>query len=361
MTSVYASIDHCRPLSEACSPRRIAGSATLTMVESVPTISRLMQQMARISHGRRWLAFIRLAFIEPAPAQHADYLHSYIYYIHVRLVGGPSGAALSPGPARSKASGDQGWQDDSMTLTMDFSELVDGHHRTEIERLCDAMEAAYQAGHYPKLTVERPWSAHNRVLEGEFAGPGRHPLVPGAGTGPAGGQGGPDLGLPGPEGHRPARPQDRARPWTRPAGTCGARSCSCSARSGWPCPSTGSSTTPGPPAESFQRYVLLTNYAWHVEEFRRALPGCVGPDADGRQMPAWHHQLPGRRRGQHGQHRGRPVQRQDHHRPPGRAPARPGPDDRALRGPAQPPGDRRPGAGHAPTCATTTCWTTCSR
>src|SRR6202000_2050531 len=50
----------------------------------------------------------------------------------------------------------------------------------------------------------------------------------------------------------------------------------------------------GTPAESFQRYVLLTNYAWHVEEFRAALPGCVGPDSDGRQMPAWHYRQPGR-------------------------------------------------------------------
>jgi AMP nucleosidase len=50
----------------------------------------------------------------------------------------------------------------------------------------------------------------------------------------------------------------------------------------------------GTPAESFQRYVLLTNYSWHVEEFRAALPGCTGPDSDGRQMPAWHHMLPGR-------------------------------------------------------------------
>jgi AMP nucleosidase len=50
----------------------------------------------------------------------------------------------------------------------------------------------------------------------------------------------------------------------------------------------------GTPADSFQRYVLLTNYAWHVEEFRAALPGCVGPDTDGRQMPAWHYRQPGR-------------------------------------------------------------------
>ena len=50
----------------------------------------------------------------------------------------------------------------------------------------------------------------------------------------------------------------------------------------------------GTEPESFQRYVLLTNYAWHVEEFRAALPDCTGPDSDGRQMPAWHYARPGR-------------------------------------------------------------------
>jgi AMP nucleosidase len=33
------------------------------------------------------------------------------------------------------------------------------------------MEATDQAGRYPRLTVERPWSVHNPVLEGEFASP----------------------------------------------------------------------------------------------------------------------------------------------------------------------------------------------
>ena len=49
-------------------------------------------------------------------------------------------------------------------------------------------------------------------------------------------------------------------------------------------------TEPG----SFQRYVLLTNYAMHIEEFRAALPDCTGPDQDGRQMPAWHYERPDR-------------------------------------------------------------------
>jgi AMP nucleosidase len=158
---------------------------------------------------------------------------------------------------------------------------------------CDAMEAADKAGRYPQLTVERPWSEHNPVLEGEFASPGaiRWYLERELGQLAAAGarisvsQGrkavdlhDPDLGpaldettwdlrrkklfLFGPE--RMALSINRLEHYT------------------------------GTPAEQFQRYVLLTNYSWHVEEFRRALPECTGPDSDGRQMPAWHYPLPGR-------------------------------------------------------------------
>ena len=55
-----------RPLQAAqrgVQPCPMAGSATLTMVASVPTISRLMQQMQRISHGRRLLVDIYLLYI----------------------------------------------------------------------------------------------------------------------------------------------------------------------------------------------------------------------------------------------------------------------------------------------------------
>src|SRR6201996_2589466 len=58
-----------------------------------------------------------------------------------------------------------------MELIVDFSAIPASAHNDEINRLCDAMEAADAAGRYPKLTVARPWSAHNRVLEGEFAAP----------------------------------------------------------------------------------------------------------------------------------------------------------------------------------------------
>jgi AMP nucleosidase len=180
-----------------------------------------------------------------------------------------------------------------VTVSVDFSAAPAGQRAAEIQRLCDAMEAADRAGRYPRLTVERPWSAHNPVLEGEFASPGairwylerelsrlaasgaRIAVCPGREAldlndrrlGPAVDETRWDLRrkklfLFAPE--RMALSIDRLQHYT------------------------------GTAAESFQRYVLLTNYSWHVEEFRAALPGCVGPESEGRQMPAWHHMLPGR-------------------------------------------------------------------
>jgi AMP nucleosidase len=180
-----------------------------------------------------------------------------------------------------------------MTLSVDFSATPEGRHEAEIQQVCDAMEAADRAGRYPRLTVERPWSVHNPVLEGEFASPGairwylerelsrlaargaRISVCPGREA----------LDLHDPE-LAPAvdetrwdlrrkklflfAPERMALSLNRLEHYTGTR------------------------ADSFQRYVLLTNYSWHIEEFRAMLPGCTGPDADGRQMPAWHHMLPGR-------------------------------------------------------------------
>jgi AMP nucleosidase len=185
------------------------------------------------------------------------------------------------------------WHDDRVTLSADFSAVPGSEHTAEIQRLCDAMEADDRAGRYPRLTVERPWSAHNPVLEGEFASPrairwylerelgrlaasgARISVCPGRealdlhdpGLGPAVDETRWDLRrkklfLFAPE--RMALSIDRLQHYT------------------------------GTAAGSFQRYVLLTNYSWHLEEFRAALPGCTGPESDGHQMPAWHHELPGR-------------------------------------------------------------------
>jgi AMP nucleosidase len=178
------------------------------------------------------------------------------------------------------------------TEAVDFSAVPAADHGAEIGRLCDAMEAAAKEGRYPRLVVERPSSVHNPRLEGEFASPvalrwylerelGRL-AADGARISVSSGRQALDLHDPrlapaidettwdlrrkklflfAPE--RMALSMDRLAHYT------------------------------GTSPELFQRYVLLTNYGWHVEEFRAALPDCVGPDSAGRQMPAWHHIQPG--------------------------------------------------------------------
>jgi AMP nucleosidase len=179
------------------------------------------------------------------------------------------------------------------SVVADFAVLPEAEHAAAIERLCAAMEAADKAGCYPELTVERPWSEHNPVLQGEFASPAaigwylRRELgrlaAAGARISVSPGRPALDLHDPalvaavdelswdlrrkklflfGPE--RMALSIDRLQHYT------------------------------GTAAETFQRYVLLTNYAWHVEEFRAALPGVTGPESSGRQMPAWHYAQPDR-------------------------------------------------------------------
>jgi AMP nucleosidase len=180
-----------------------------------------------------------------------------------------------------------------VTISTDFSAIPEAQRPEKVEQLFAAMEDADAEGHYPKLIVERPWSVHNRVLEGEFASPrairwylerelGRLAAA-GARMSVCRGRRAVDLHdadlvaavdetrwdlrrkklfLFAPE--RMALSIDRLRHYT------------------------------GTAAEAFQRYVLLTNYAWHVEEFRAAVPATIGPESDGRQMPAWHFTQPDR-------------------------------------------------------------------
>jgi AMP nucleosidase len=155
------------------------------------------------------------------------------------------------------------------------------------------MAAADKEGRYARLTVERPWSAHNPVLDGEFSSPGairwylerELSRLAAAGARISAGPGRAAMDLHDPElgqavdeartdlrrkklflfsPERMALSIDRLQHYTGTAPEC------------------------------FQRYVVLTNYSWHVAEFRAALPDCIGPESADRQMPAWHHQLPDR-------------------------------------------------------------------
>lgn len=158
----------------------------------------------------------------------------------------------------------------------------------EIARLLDALQSAYDDGWYPELEVVRPWSTHNPRISGEFARPCairrylhrelRGLLAAGAtvtarAARPARAFTDPEffaaldedrfdlrvkkLFLFGPE--RMALSLDRLSHYT------------------------------GTPAESFQRHVLFTNYAMHVESFLERFPDAERPDRAGVQMPAYHH------------------------------------------------------------------------
>jgi AMP nucleosidase len=59
-----------------------------------------------------------------------------------------------------------------VTMSLDFSVIAAADRQAQIARVCDALEEADKAGRYPQLTVERPWSVHNPILEGEFSSPG---------------------------------------------------------------------------------------------------------------------------------------------------------------------------------------------
>jgi len=184
--------------------------------------------------------------------------------------------------------------DGGMTTTsVDFAAVPESARRPEVERLCDAMEDADRAGRYSRLTVERPWSAHNPVLEGEFAAPaairwylerelGRLAAA-GATVSVSPGRVAIDLHDPA---LGPALDEASADPRRKKLFLFSPERMALSI--------DRLAHYTGTPAAAFQRYVLLTNYAWHVTEFRAALPNCIGPDSTDRQMPAWHYPLPGR-------------------------------------------------------------------
>lgn len=178
-------------------------------------------------------------------------------------------------------------------MSLDFAAIPDSARRSEVERLCDAMEDADHAGRYSRLTVERPWSAHNPVLEGEFAAPAviRWYLERELGRlAAAGATISVSPGRPAVDLHDPA-----LGPALDEASTDPRRKklfLFSPERTALSIDRLAHYT--GTPAQAFQRYVLLTNYAWHVTEFRAALPNCIGPESADRQMPAWHYPLPGR-------------------------------------------------------------------
>jgi len=156
-----------------------------------------------------------------------------------------------------------------------------------IEELCDRIEALYDEGWYPELTVHRPWSDYNPTIHGELANPAalrgylRRELTALLATGAT-----VDVAA-----------TRRRLALDDPGLMRGAD------ESHWDLKQKKLflfsaermelsldrlSHYSGTEARAFQRYVLLTNYAMHVDAFLELYPDAVRA-RDGSQMPAYHH------------------------------------------------------------------------
>lgn len=159
-----------------------------------------------------------------------------------------------------------------------------------IAKACDLMEDIYASGKYPKLIVERTWSKHNPVIDGELAQPRAYRwylkreierLVTNGAT-------------------VFVKPSREVLPLNNPDLFDNLD------ENDWDITQkklflfraeridisldrlqhyTG--TNP----EDFQRYILFTNYDMHVEVFLNKFPDCEKPVRAGVQMPAYHHKM----------------------------------------------------------------------
>jgi AMP nucleosidase len=158
-------------------------------------------------------------------------------------------------------------------------------------RLLDLLEGVDRDGWYPALDVVRPWSDHNPRITGEFARPGairrylRRELTALLRRGAV----------------VTARPSRRALAFADPDFFAAldedrfdlrAKKLFLFGPERMALSLDRLSHYCGTPAESFERHVLFTNYAMHVEAFRQRFTDTEGPDRDGVQMPAWHHRTP---------------------------------------------------------------------
>ena len=184
-----------------------------------------------------------------------------------------------------------------MSRIVGVREVVDGgrlepdKRHDAVTRLLDLLDGVDRDGWYPALDVVRPWSVHNPRISGEFSRPRairrylRRELTALLRRGAV----------------ITARPARRALAFTDPDFFAAldeerldlrAKKLFLFGPERMALSLDRLSHYCGTPAESFERHVLFTNYAMHVEAFQQRFADTEGPDRDGIQMPAWHHRTP---------------------------------------------------------------------
>ncbi len=173
-------------------------------------------------------------------------------------------------------------------VTVDGTRTAPADVDAATERLVTALADADAAGWYGALEVERPWSTHNPRLDGEFARANaihRYLCRELAGLLRAGARITARASRPQPPFDEPAffEALDEERVDTRSKKLF----LFSPERMALSLDRIGHYT--GTPAASFQRHVLFTNYAMHVEAFLERFPDAERPAREGVQMPAFHH------------------------------------------------------------------------
>ncbi|NLD78071.1 MAG: AMP nucleosidase [Acidimicrobiales bacterium] len=175
-----------------------------------------------------------------------------------------------------------------MQETVDGRSIAPEEMPAAIDRLLDALEAIDADGWYPAIDVDRQWSRHNPTISGEFARPAavrgylrrelsslldRGAVVTARASRRA-------LALTDTE-FFAALDEERFDLRAKKLFLFGPERMALSLeRLAHYC---------GTPAESFERHILFTNYAMHVEAFIERFPDAEQPNRPGVQMPAFHH------------------------------------------------------------------------
>lgn len=177
------------------------------------------------------------------------------------------------------------------TVAADGAGLGPDQVDAAVTRLLDALDSIDRDGWYAALEVARPWSAHIPRITGEFARPQairrylRRELsaLLRRGAAVSARPSRPALAFDDP-GFFPALDEERYDLRAKKLFLFGPERMALSL--------DRLMHYTGTPAEAFERHVLFTNYAMHVEAFRERFPEAEGPGRPGVQMPAWHHRTP---------------------------------------------------------------------
>ncbi len=178
------------------------------------------------------------------------------------------------------------------TLTLKTDQTLDREHLLEqIGKACDVMEAIYDDGYYPKVTVFRSWSKYNPTISGEFARPRAirwymarelEKLL----------QNGAEIHIEGERKIRTLWDPELLDSLDEEGWDFTQKKLFLFAPERIDISLNRLEHYTGTKSEDFQRYILFTNYNMHVEVFQQRFPDCVRPSKDGFQMPAYHHKLP---------------------------------------------------------------------